>query len=119
MTTQETEGITGAELIEAADLTDCELTLPMAQWVVEKDEDPEKCVPCSLGTITPWYRDFLEKAGLHELAARVDGLAEGEPTNLDVAKVLDEVKAAVDNGDVRSNLELYDCMAQSYTEEES
>lgn len=119
MTTESVDNITGAELIEAADLTDCELTLPMAQWVVEKDDDPEKCVPCSLGTVTPWYRDMLRRAGLDELAARVDGLADGEPTNLQVAEVLDEVKASVDNDDIRSNLELYDCLAQSYTEEES
>lgn len=119
MTTQGTEPITGADLIEEANLAGCELTLPMAQWVTESAEDPELCVPCGLGAITPWYRDILEKAGLKELAARVDGLAESEPTNLEVAELLDEVKAAVDNEVVRGNLQLYDCMAQSFKEEES
>ncbi len=113
------EQVTGEDLIEMANLDGCELTLPMMEWVVEKAKDPEACVPCDLSAITPWYRDILRKSGFDDLANEVDALALGEPTDNEVAELLDRVKETVDNEAVRSNLKLYDCMAQSFGEEES
>lgn len=113
------EQVTGEDLIEMANLDGCDLALPMAEWVVEKEKEPDACVPCDLSAITPWYRDMLRKGGFEDLALEVESLAVGEPTGIEIAELLDRVKEAVDNDAVRSNLVLYDCMAQSFREEES
>ena len=78
----------------------------------------EECLPCDISTIAPWYRGLLKKRGYKELAEKVNALAEGEPTNLEIAEVLDEVRESVkDDEDTKKELLTYDCMMQTYEEE--
>ncbi len=111
------EEVTPEALLEMADLTGCELTTSMVDWLKVAEQDPEACVPCDFGAVAPWYRDMLIRGGEDALAAEIDALGEGDPTGLEIAETLDRVKASVDNEAVVSNLKLYDCMMQSYREE--
>ena len=98
----------------------CQDILPLAAWVKEELErgDPEKCVPCGLGLIAGWYRDKVEGANMPELVAKIDTLGEGEHTNEEIARVLDEVKAEVTDEGTRKTLVGYDCMMQRQNIEE-
>lgn len=95
----------------------CQNILPLTDWLETLGEDFD-CQACDLATIAPWYRDLLQKKGYPELAAKIQALADGEPTNAEVARVLDEVKETVQDGEVEQELVLYDCMMQKYKEEE-
>ena len=97
----------------------CQAVLPLVDWVKKQEEVQETdCPPCDLATIAPWYRDLLQKKGYKDLADRVQALAEGEHDALDVASVLDEVREAVEDEEVKQELTLYDCMMQTYEESE-
>ena len=83
---------------------------------LEKSEGRE-CLPCDISTIAPWYRDLLQQRGYTELAAKVEALADREVTNLEIARVLDEVRESLkDDEETRKELLTYDCMMQSYEE---
>lgn len=95
------------------DLTGCENVRPLVEWAEGAEEDEDLCVPCNLSVIAPWYRDVLREAGYADLADEVHALADAEPDALGAARLLDEVKARVDNPIVRDRLTMFDCMAQS------
>lgn len=98
----------------------CQGFFSLVDWVKaqEESEDPVECPPCDLATIAPWYRDLLHKNGYPDLADRVQALAEGEHDAMEVASVLDEVREAVPDEEVKQELSLYDCMMQTYEESE-
>ena len=92
----------------------CQNILPLTDWVKSQAGD---CPVCELATIAPWYRDLLQKKGYSELADRIQALAEGEHEPIEVASILDDVKAGVkDDKQVEQELLLYDCMMQKYKE---
>ena len=97
----------------------CGEILFLEDYVELKLEEAQgkECLPCDISTIAPWYRDLLKKRGYKELAAKVNALADGEHTNLEIAKVLDEVRESVrDDEATQKELLTYDCMMQKYEE---
>lgn len=103
--------------METPDLTGCENTLPLAEWLTQVESDPEGCAPCDLSTITPWYRDLLQEQGYGDLALQIEQVvgAEGEETDpRRLAETLDNIKGQVENEAVRDTLRVYDCMMQTY-----
>lgn len=98
----------------------CGKILFLSDWVKTQEEAAQgkECLPCDISTIAPWYRDLLKKRGYKELSEKVNALAEGEPTNLKIAEVLDDVRESVkDDEDTKKELLTYDCMMQTYEEE--
>jgi hypothetical protein len=98
----------------------CGKILFLSDWVKTQEEAAQgkECLPCDISTIAPWYRGLLKKRGYKELSEKVNALAEGEPTNLEIAEVLDEVRESVkDDEDTKKELLTYDCMMQTYEEE--
>jgi len=98
----------------------CAKILFLSDWVKTQEEAAQgkECLPCDISTIAPWYRDLLKKRGYKELSEKVNALADGEPTNLEIAEVLDEVRESVkDDEDTKKELLTYDCMMQTYEEE--
>lgn len=106
--------------LSTPDLTGCELVMPLVDWVVKREATEWPCPPCDFAVITPWYRDLLQEQGYPELAQRImDVVPEGQDPDVKVlAQALDEIKESIDNETVKGTLTLYDCMLQSYTEEE-
>jgi len=97
----------------------CGEILFLEDYVARKLEESKgkECLPCDISTIAPWYRDLLKKRGYEELAVKVDALADKEVTNLEIAKVLDEVRESVkDDEATKKELLTYDCMMQKYEE---
>ena len=105
--------------LSTPDLTGCELVMPLVDWV-EKEGQESECPPCDFSVIAPWYRDLLNEQGYPELAERImEVVPEGQdPDVLELARTLDDIKESVDNETVKGTLVLYDCMMQSYREEE-
>jgi hypothetical protein len=97
----------------------CGKILFLSDWVKTQEEAAQgkQCLPCDISTIAPWYRDLLKKRGYKELSEKVNALAEGDPTNLKIAEVLDEVRESVKDEDTKKELLTYDCMMQTYEEE--
>lgn len=99
------------------DLKGCEGVRPLVQWLREEEQVDAPCPPCDLSVITPWYRDLLMEQGYPELADRVQAFAEADNLDIrEVAKTLDDIKAAVGEEKVRKTLVLYDCMMETYEE---
>ena len=97
----------------------CGKILFLSDWVKtqEKAAQGKECLPCDISTIAPWYRGLLKKRGYKELSEKVNALAEGEPTNLEIAEALDDVRESVkDDEDTKKELLTYDCMMQTYEE---
>ena len=107
--------------LSTPDLTGCELVLPLVDWVEQREETEWPCPPCDFTLITPWYRDLLQEQGYPELAERIlEVVPEGQDPDVKVlAQALDEIKESINNERVKSTLTLYDCLLQSYTEEEA
>lgn len=113
-----TENVEATDLLKAADLTGCENSVTLTEWVEQHLDTEGYCAPCEFSVIAPWYRDVLQKGGESELAARVDALADSDQDPMHIAEVLDSVKADVQNEVIKSNLTLFDCMLQKYSDQQ-
>ena len=107
--------------LSTPDLVGCELVKPLVDWVEAQEEQKWECPPCDFTLITPWYRDLLQEQGYPELAQRImEVVPEGQDPDVHVlAQTLDDIKESIDNETVKGTLVLYDCMLQTYKEEEA
>lgn len=107
--------------LSTPDLSGCELVKPLVEWVDIQEAQEWECPPCDFALITPWYRDLLVEQGYPELAERIMQMVpegQGDPDVRVLAQTLDEIKESIDNERVKGTLVLYDCMLQTYKEEE-
>lgn len=109
------------ELVESIDkYPECECTTKLVDWVNKQEEQKtDVCIDCGLSLITPWYKDLLEQEGYSEQVEKIDALTIDVKTVKEVAQLLDEIKDNVIDDKIRDTLKLYDCMLQTYDEEET
>ena len=86
----------------------------LVEWVKKEERAQGACTPCGLAVIAPWYRDLLRGNGYEVLAKKVESLADDDQDARSAARVLDDIREAVDNEVVKSHLRMYDCNLQTY-----
>lgn len=93
----------------------CTELKPMTEWL-EKEQDGE-CRPCVVAALISHYQKTLHESNRDDLAERFETIVDDDDPVLKTVKVMDEIKATVDE-QLREDLLLLDCMAQTNKLEE-
>lgn len=83
-------------------------------WLKGGEKDGN-CPPCLISPLAAHYVGKLEDVGRTDLAGRLTSVYEKTRDALTIAKEMDRIKAEV-GGDLRKELEDFDCMAQTFKE---